>query len=157
MKHSSAYNEWLLKNPFYLLNVSCTDNRKKITAAADELGHLLDADECANAQNALLNPAKRLTAELDWFIDCDPVMIETIRNCIKTQFSISSVSLSPLAALNAALYNFSLTQTNVSFKLGLSIVDIDKCLAAIDVGFLTDAINQNRELAQMWICDSIGG
>ena len=54
-------------NPFYLLEVSPKDKRATIISKAEEKAFFLEGDSCETAQATLLNPAKRLIAELDWF------------------------------------------------------------------------------------------
>ncbi len=141
--------QWLKTNPFFLLKVSPTDTRREITTAADEMSFLLDAEECANAQNVLLNPTKRLSAELDWFIDISQENIMLIRDNINKSLPIATDNLPALSKLNAILYNFSLGQEINRFALGQFILNIDKQYSNIDLANLTDTINQNRTLARM--------
>ena len=70
----------LKKNPFYVLNISCKADRRRIMSAASDAAFLLDSSVCSEAQNALLNPSRRLAAELDWFLDSDYSYIDSETN-----------------------------------------------------------------------------
>lgn len=136
-------------NPFYLLGVSCTDGRRAIMAAAEEMSFTLDQDVCTEAQNALINPGKRLSAELDWFIDLSNTAISAIRNSIESEKAISTDGLSSLSKLNATLFNFSISEDEDIYDVGYAILDIDDMYSAIDIDEVTTILNQNRAAAKM--------
>lgn len=139
--------EWIKKNPFFVLRVSSCDMRRKIVEAADEMSFLLDADESGECQNVLLNPTKRLTAEMDWFIDSEEAAIQ-IRERIEAELPIMVQSLKPLSKLNALLYNFSIEQECDCNVLIKAIMEIDRQFSAVSVSALVGRINQNRTLAK---------
>ena len=56
----------LLQNPFYVLTATQRDNRHRIMELADEQGLLSDPDECRAARDTLINPRKRISAEVAW-------------------------------------------------------------------------------------------
>ena len=56
----------LLQNPFYVLTATQRDNRHRIMELAEERGLLSDADECRAARDTLINPRKRISAEVAW-------------------------------------------------------------------------------------------
>ena len=62
----------LLKNPFHILNATTRDNRKKITDLAEEQSLLLNSYECTQASSDLMNPSKRLSAEIAWLPGLGP-------------------------------------------------------------------------------------
>ncbi len=62
----------LLQNPFYILNASPRDNRRRIMELADERSLLLDSSECMDARSELTNPRKRLSAEVAWLPGLGP-------------------------------------------------------------------------------------
>lgn len=146
----NAQNSWLTKNPFFLLNVSGTDNRRRITAAADEMSFVLGPDDCSAAQSALLTPGKRLAAELDWFIDSDGPVVDLIRRSIDERKAIPvSDDMGPLSKLNALLYNLSFQTTTSHIELGFSFLSVDKRFSSINAAELTNRINQNRTSANL--------
>ena len=139
----------LQNNPFYLLKVSCTAGRREIVSAADEMSFVLDSETSSKAQNELINLNKRLSSEINWFIDADEDTIESIRACIDSEEPISTDGLSALSKLNATLYNFSLSNEDESYEMGYSILDIDEQFSSLDTEGITSIINQNREKAKL--------
>ena len=60
---------FLEKNPFYILEVMPGDKRATIISKAEEKAFFADGNECEEAQATLINPTRRLSAELEWFFD----------------------------------------------------------------------------------------
>lgn len=139
----------LKDNPFYLLNVSCTAKRREIVSASDEMSFLLDQDICQMAQTILLNPAKRLSAEMNWFVDADEERIQRIRSCIQNNKPISDDGLFSLSKLNAILYNFSLANDTGFYEIENTIKSINKAYATLDAEELTESINKKRAEANL--------
>ena len=100
----------LNNNPFYLLEVSPRDKRATIISKAEEKAFFLEDGSGEAAQATLLNPAKRLLVELDWFLDIDKKEIKEINKCIAENKEISTEGLSPISKINALLFNFSIMQ-----------------------------------------------
>ena len=105
--------QFLEKNPFFVLEVAPTDKRATIISKAEEKAFFLEGNSCDEAQASLLNPSKRLSAEMDWFCGCDEATTSNIRQSINNKTTISTDGLTGLAKLNATLYNFA----NVTFLL----------------------------------------
>ena len=61
----------LFENPFHVLNVSPIDMRERIIDAAEERKLFGDPEECSRCCSDLLNPQRRLAAELGWFTNHD--------------------------------------------------------------------------------------
>lgn len=139
----------LQKNPFHILNISCGAGRREIVAAADEMGFMLDAEVCAEAQNVLINPSKRLSAEIGWFIDVDQQTMEKIQSFIDNDEPIPTDGLTSLSRLNAALYNLSISESSDAYELGFSIVDIDEQFSSLDIDAITSQINECRSRANL--------
>ena len=55
-----------LQNPFYILDVTPQDNRRRIMEQADTRSLFRDPEECRTAATALTNPRRRLYAEIAW-------------------------------------------------------------------------------------------
>jgi hypothetical protein len=136
-------------NPFHILNISCGAGRREIVAAADEMGFMLDAEVCTEAQNILINPSKRLSAEIGWFIDVDQQTMEKIQSCIDNNEPIPTDGLTSLSRLNAALYNLTITKSSDAYELGFSIVDIDEQFSSLDIDAVTSQINACRSQANL--------
>ena len=138
----------LQNNAFYLLKISVCANKRNIVSAADEMSFLLDPEVCSNAQNELINTNKRLSSEINWFVDTDDEsVVERIRSNIEKNEIISTDGLAPLSKLNASLYNLILQDYDDSFEFGYSILDIDGLFSDLDVERITEVINNKRSLA----------
>lgn len=138
----------ILDNPFYILKVDCEDNRRKIAAAAEEMGFFLDSDVAANAQNTLISGIKRLSAEMDWFVDSDKTTLKGILNSIDNHQLIELNRLMPLSKLNALLYNFSVQKDDM-YEVGYAIIDIDSQFTLLDPASICKTINEKRSIAGM--------
>ena len=62
----------LLANPFHILGVTTHDDRQRIENFAEERSLLSDTDACQKAREALINPRKRIAAEVAWLPGVDP-------------------------------------------------------------------------------------
>ncbi|NLE25413.1 MAG: hypothetical protein GX625_08745, partial [Clostridiaceae bacterium] len=140
---------WLQNNPFYILSVTCRDSRRAIASAADKLSFIYDASACDEAQNLLLIPSRRLSAELDWFIDLSREEIEEIRICIKNQDPIPTDTLTSLSALNATLYNFAIAEKTDYLEIGYALFDIDEQYTDLNIREITRMINDCHSSAKM--------
>ena len=139
----------LKTNPFYILNVSCTANRREIMSAADKLSFMMDMSDCSEAQNALLNPGKRLYAELDWLIGIDDAVILSLRKLIEQGLPLPEGDYSPLASLNVLLYNFETSVESDPDALEKAIVRMDECYSSLSVTYLIELLNSKRIEAGM--------
>lgn len=139
----------LQNNPFYILDVSCSDKRRTIMSAAEELSFALDQNLCMEAQNVLINPGKRLAAEIDWFIDLDSLDLSRIRENIESRNPVSTDDLVSLSRLNATIYNLSLIEDADIYEVGYEIMDIDDLFSALDASEIMDQINEKRQNANM--------
>lgn len=138
----------LKNNPFFILKIPCSSNRREIIAASENLSFILDPAKCTEAQNSLININRRLSSELDWFIDVDNDQVDSIRVCIGNNEPISTYSFSTLSELNATLYNFTLTEQINPIELAYAILDIDTLYCELDVEEIANSVNLNRNLAR---------
>lgn len=129
----------LCRNPFYILDIPCTADRKRIVSAAEEQGFFGDSKVFDNARDALLNPAKRLSAEFDWFADVEADTIQQIRECIQNCAPIFTDKLSPLSKLNAEIHNFAIAEEEDLYEIGYGILNLDSLYASIDLDDLYNA------------------
>lgn len=146
---NTAHHPGLEGNPFYVLEVSCVDDRRKIISAAEEKSFFLDTDICTEAQNILITPGKRLAAEMDWFIETDEELLQEIRCQIVAGEPIDVENLKMLSKLNGMLYNFSILTEVDSATLGLDILDINQCFFELNSAELTEMLNSCRKRAKM--------
>lgn len=134
--------QFLEKNPFFLLEVSPTDRRATIISKAEEKAFLLEGNSCDEAQAYLLNPSKRLSAEMDWFCECDEATVSNIRQCIKNKTPINTNELTGLAKLNATLFNFAISSYDDYFDIGYAILDIDEQYGTMTLFELSEILNE---------------
>ena len=136
---------FLEQNPFYILEVSPNEERASIISKAEEKAFFADGNECEEAQAKLLNPEKRLSAELDWFYEISIEKMADIHNCISESKEIAFDDLTGISRLNAVLHNFSRSNYDDYFELGYAILEIDELYNSIDISELLITINTNRQ------------
>ena len=134
--------QFLEKNPFFVLEVAPTDKRATIISKAEEMAFFLEGNTCDEAQAGLLNPSKRLSAEMDWFCGCDETAVSNIRQCIKNKTAISTNELTGLAKLNATLFNFAISSYDDYFEVGYAILEIDEQYGAFTPFELMETLNE---------------
>lgn len=132
---------FLEQNPFYILEVSPNEKRASIISKAEEKAFFSDGNECEEAQAKLLNPEKRLTAELDWFCGVSIEKIADIYNSISETKEISFDDLSGISRLNAILHNFSISNYDDYFELGYAVLELDELYESIDLLDILSTIN----------------
>ena len=137
----------LIDNPFYILDVSTTDNRQTIISKAEEKSFFEDSSVCGEAQNILLNIIKRTSAELSWFPGTDNSKIREICDAIKNNQSINLSGLDSVARLNACVHNFSIQTHEDVYETGYSVLEIDELFESLDAVEVTDIINNDRQKA----------
>ena len=138
---------FLEKNPFYILEVSPEDKRTIIIEKAEEKAFFTDNSLYENSQANLLNPAKRLTAEFDWFYDISNDKMSAIYENINSHTEIITDGMTGISKLNATLHNFSIAEYDDYFEIGYAILDIDEQYNNINLNTLTNIINSCREKA----------
>ncbi len=142
-------NTELSNNPFYILEVSPCDKRATIINKAEEKSFFLEGNTCEEAQAKLLNPSRRLLAELDWFLDIDDKKRNEINKCINENKEIDMEDPISFWRINALLYNFSIMQNMESYDVGYMLIDIDDQFSLADTYDLADKINACRKEAGM--------
>lgn len=83
----------LLDNPFYILKCMPESSRSTIHEQAEEKSFDIDENLCKEAENILINPKKRLEAEISWFPGLD---IKTVTERVKEVFSDTKKYISDL-------------------------------------------------------------
>ena len=141
----------LNNNPFYLLEVSPRDKRATIISKAEEKAFFLEDGSGEVAQSTLLNPSKRLLAELDWFLDVDKRVANKICKCIADNKEISTVGLSPISKINALLFNFGIMQDVEANDIGFMLIDIDEQFSLVTIDSMLEMVNACRKDAGMKI------
>ena len=138
------HNTFLEKNPFYVLEVSPGDKRASIISKAEEKAFFDDSNACEEAQASLINPTKRLSAELEWFFDISEKKQTEIFRSIKNKKEIFTDELSGISRLNALLHNFSVVDFEDFLSIIFVISEIDKLYEKINPSDVCDLINKYR-------------
>ena len=68
----------LFKNPFHILGATPRDDRHSIMELAEERSLLSDADACMEARSILINPRRRIAAEVAWLPGIDPTLSDIV-------------------------------------------------------------------------------
>ena len=136
-------------NPFCTFGLTCKASRREIISAAEEMSFSLDQDLITEAQSVLINPSRRLSAELDWFVDANDSQIQTILHKIETGIAIPTDSLVGLSRLNATLFNFSISKDNDLYDIGYAILDIDEQYSSLDSNAIASQVNSCRAASKM--------
>ncbi|MBQ6455570.1 MAG: hypothetical protein IJJ31_00325 [Mogibacterium sp.] len=153
------------KNPFYILDIPMSAGGRQIYAAAEELSLLEDPAECEDAASTLINPIKRLAAELDWFPECDEPVISSIRESVSSGKAVDVGGLSEIRGIsmvNAEVYNMQLRNGSSEADAGaLSGADAARQILALDYALrgcgladVLDAVNEKRRAAGITLADS---
>ncbi|MBQ2617359.1 MAG: hypothetical protein IJF90_10930 [Synergistaceae bacterium] len=83
-------------NPFFTLGVSTRDNRRQITAAAEEKAFVSGSDDFGEARTALLIPEKRIVAEIRWFPGMDDAKVREISEFFRN-VAVGNYTNTPIA------------------------------------------------------------
>ena len=83
----------LIDNPFYILKCMPESSKSTIHEQAEERSFDIDESICKNAENILLNPKKRLQAEISWFPGLD---IKSVSEKVKSVIADSRKYVSDL-------------------------------------------------------------
>ena len=67
-----------LQNPFYILNATPQDNRRRIMELADTRSLDHDPDACREAAATLTHPRRRLSAEMAWMLGVLPKHVNSV-------------------------------------------------------------------------------
>ncbi len=137
----------LIDNPFYILDVATTDDRKTIISKAEEKSFFENSSACSEAQNVLLNIVKRTFAELSWFPGASKAKVEEICNAIANQRPITYSGLTSVAKLNACIYNFGIQVHADVYEIGYAVLEIDGLFGDLNVSEITSTINNDRSIA----------
>ena len=98
----------LLRNPFYILNVTQRDSRSKIIELAEKQSLLSDTDKCMAARTELNMPRKRISAEVAWLPGVNPECVYDILLLLESSVgnrlgSDNTTSIAPVDSLATVL------------------------------------------------------
>lgn len=142
-------------NPFYLLGASLSDHRKRIALLAEEKSLFLDPDKCLEMLNILINPQRRISAEISWFPGCPDEMISKIIDYIitfragkvKKLVKIFNSSMEPIVQLNLRLACLESEEINNAFQAKDAVLEVSRLFAVIDAEHVRQLLNERRKVA----------
>ncbi len=143
----------ILENPFYILGATPLDSRRKINTLAEDKSLLLNTAEITKARDILINPLKRITAELRWFPGLDKDQMDELLGFFaelqagNTPEEPNILDLNILANLNSKMYAFPYHEINDIFKAKYYILEISRLYESINTNELTEEINHDREIS----------
>lgn len=134
------------ENPFYILHMSLEDTRDAILEKADDMcfDEPEREDVIEQAKGVLLNPQRRIRAELGWLPEVSTTVIEA-KIQAGFRFAESDIwGLNPLARLNILLANMEDYSGKV---LADCILKLDELYATININELWKLLNKERKRA----------
>jgi hypothetical protein len=138
------------ENPFYRINARAHHNRAKLTELADAQGLMGDPDDAAGALSCLVNPRKRVTAEVAWFPGVPAAQVDALLSMLKTPpLLLSSAKNLPQpgmarANLLAAGLRRLDTEDRTPSSVAVWIMEISTSFECAEPDTLTLLINDDR-------------
>ena len=139
----------LLKNPLHILGASTRDNRHRIMEIAEERSLLSDADECMEARTVLINPRKRISAEVAWLPCVDPDRTDDVLKQLDPphQDLLNIIGLTPISRANVLTAGLSRLSDIASNNLVDWIFAIAQAFERIDPEEVQGTLNEERRLS----------
>ncbi|MDD4756755.1 MAG: hypothetical protein PHG29_11805, partial [Prolixibacteraceae bacterium] len=137
---------FVFDNPFYIIGVSPRDSKSRIVSKVDEI-NLLTGTLHNDEQNILLNPQKRIMAEISWFPGVAPKTVEKILNNIETTGNIDEIkyeNFDDIVQINIILAKLSKIIVNDIYNIVREIIELDRIILNIDLQSILYDINSDR-------------
>ena len=139
----------LLKNPFHILGATTRDNRQRVMELEEEQGLLSDADECRAARDTLINPRKRISAEVAWLPGVDPgTSTEVLRHLDTPNQNLLNITRVPhIARANLLITGVSRLPNLPSSRIVEWILAIAHTSEAINSETVRAILNEDRRVS----------
>ena len=136
----------ILKNPFHILGATTRDNRHSIMELAEERSLLSDTDECMEARSILINPRRRISAEVAWLVGIDPALSDEVLKCLDapTQSLLNIAGLTPIARANLLVSGLSRLPNLLSTNIVEWILAIAQASETINPEMVCAILNEDR-------------
>ena len=136
----------ILKTPFHILGVTTRDNRHKILELEEERSLLSDADECKVARETLINPRKRISAEVAWLPGTDPPLSDVVLRHLDSpnQNFLNITGLTHIARANLLVSGLSRLPNLLSSNIVERILTIAQASEAINSETVCTILNEDR-------------
>ncbi|MEG0019876.1 MAG: hypothetical protein RR728_04950, partial [Oscillospiraceae bacterium] len=143
----------IFSNPFYILGAMPQDDIPHLEALAMEKSAWMDPEIVSDAYNILINPQKRLSAELRWFPAITRAQIAPVLElCVnkennKSPFAFSLPRLKNIAAMTLRIYTLPLPGYKDAMQAEYSILGISRLFEMLDLDLLALDIEHDRVCA----------
>ena len=136
----------LLKNPFHILGATTRDDRHSIMELAEERSLLSDADACMEARSILINPRRRIAAEVAWLPGIDPTLSDIVlRNLDSPNQNLLNITgLTHIAHANLLISGLSRLSNLPSANIVDWILTIAQASEAINSETVCAILNEDR-------------
>ena len=139
----------LFKNPFHILGATTRDNRHRIMELEEERSLLSDPDECRAARETLINPRKRISAEVAWLPGVDPeTSAEVLRHLdAPNQNFLNTTGLNHIARANLLVSGLSRLPNLPSANLVEWILTIAQASETTNSETVCAILNEDRRVS----------
>lgn len=141
----------LYENPFYIFNLSPLDGREKIIERIEEKSLFGDPGKYEASGAALLNPQRRLRAEINWFTETSPrklnVALEALEDGDPGRTAEVGSLFSPWEEFNLITTSLCHEESVSSHILAARITRIGNVFGLINKSRFIEKINANRKSA----------
>ena len=137
----------ILKNPFHILGATTQNNRYRIMELEEERSLLSDADECMEARSILINPRRRISAEVAWLPGVDPGLSNELLNRLDTpnQNLLNITGLTHVARANLLVSGLSRLPNLSSANIVEWTLAIAQASEAINSEMVRAILNEDRK------------
>ncbi len=139
----------LFENPFHILGATQHDNQQRIMELAEEKSLFSDPAEITAARGILINPRKRISAEIAWLPGVNPEQIKSVSKELDSphQNLLNIIGLSPIASANFFTSAFSRLSDIASTNLVEWILAIAHAYEGIDAAEVLRTLNEERNIS----------
>lgn len=137
----------LRHNPFYILGASMTDNKRRIMEVAEEKSLFGDEEAIEEAKTILLDPIRRIDAEISWFPELDADSAHAMAAYLVDGKAMPTCRLSGMSRITQKAELMPCTSyDSLSNKAGLSsdILGLTRGFRDLDNDALLHLLNQKR-------------
>lgn len=134
-----------LQNPFYLLNATTRDNRQKILELSEERSLYIDPNVCMQARADLINPRKRLAAEMAWLPGLGPKRTKELVDSLERPVAENNIpKLVPIAKANVLASSLLRLSNQTSDNISEQILQLAQAFDDIDSENVRLILNEDR-------------
>ena len=136
-----------LDNPFYILDVTPQDNRRKIMEQSEERSLVQNPDVCRTAAATLTHPRRRLYAEISWLPCTRLNHVEEIFELLH-DYSFGTIELTPVAHANLVTAKLQRLPDYSADEVANRIRQIARSFEDVNAEQLGVAINVQRKASR---------